>query len=367
MPAETSSRARVNAPFFLSHLLLLSCSEMPEDSPTPEVPIERISLTSNFQVGGLALLHADGTVSAAQTVLHGDAVAREAFGLLYVVNRLGGDNIQVLDPAADFATIQQLSVGAGSNPQDIAVVSSQQAFVAAYNRSALLEVDLSTGALLRELDLSSFAADDPDGYPELSSVLLVEDRLVVALQRLERTSSGYIPLGDSYLVQLDVQSGQVLRSLRLAYANPVGLLKAGTDGLLRVPLSGRFGVVGDGGVELIEPRALTSLGVLVDEQTLQGDVLAVTGAQPLYVVTGQDSVGMDARTALLRWDGDGIETLLQSNGWHLWDVEADANGVVWCTDRNLKAPGVWKLSPEDSTPVFTAFGAEVLPPTWWSG
>ena len=52
--------------------------------------------------------------------IHSDAVAVAHGGLIYVVNRLAADNVQVLDPGAGFATVLEFSVGGGSNPQNIA-------------------------------------------------------------------------------------------------------------------------------------------------------------------------------------------------------------------------------------------------------
>ena len=43
-----------------------------------------------------------------------DPVVRQHGNLIYVVNRLYADNIQVLDPDLDFDTILEFSVGAGA-------------------------------------------------------------------------------------------------------------------------------------------------------------------------------------------------------------------------------------------------------------
>ena len=64
--------------------------------------------------------------------------ARWHDGLLYVVNRFGQDNVQVLNPAQGFATVQQFSTGAGSNPHDIAFASPVKAYVTRYELADLL-------------------------------------------------------------------------------------------------------------------------------------------------------------------------------------------------------------------------------------
>src|SRR5262245_1085421 len=75
-----------------------------------------------------------------------DAVLRSFSGLIYAVNRFNFDNIQVIDPANGFATIQQFSVGNGSNPTDIALVSPTKAYVARYGSADLWIVNPQTGA-----------------------------------------------------------------------------------------------------------------------------------------------------------------------------------------------------------------------------
>ena len=75
-----------------------------------------------------------------------DPKVRHALGRHYVINRFLGDNIQIIDPAT-FQTIRQFSTGAGTNPQDIAVVSDTKAYVTAYDGTDLLIVNPTTGAI----------------------------------------------------------------------------------------------------------------------------------------------------------------------------------------------------------------------------
>src|SRR5262249_6625348 len=121
--------------------------------------------------------------------VHQDAVVRTFGDLLYVVNRFQADNIQVLDPANNFQTIAECSVGPGSNPHDIAFVSASEAYVTRFGRPELYIVNPSVGFdcshfVLDSIDLSPWA--DADGYPEMDQMAIVGDRLYVSLQRLDR-------------------------------------------------------------------------------------------------------------------------------------------------------------------------------------
>ena len=54
---------------------------------------------------------------------------------------MGGDNIQILDPENDFSTVRQFSVGAGSDPHDILVLSPTKAYVTRYNTNVIWIVE----------------------------------------------------------------------------------------------------------------------------------------------------------------------------------------------------------------------------------
>ena len=98
--------------------------------------------------------------------IHSDAVARWHDGLVYVINRLGADNIQILDPENDFSTLSQHSAGNGTNPKDIAFVSPNKIFVSRYDSNELLIMNTITGEITGSIDLSSLA--DSDGLCEMA-------------------------------------------------------------------------------------------------------------------------------------------------------------------------------------------------------
>src|SRR5438552_1183735 len=87
-------------------------------------------VTSDFQSGSFSVVNLDTrAVSEDVAGVWSDATLRWYDGKVYVVNRAGQDNIQVIDPAASYATVFQFSTGAGSNPQDIAFEAPTRALV----------------------------------------------------------------------------------------------------------------------------------------------------------------------------------------------------------------------------------------------
>lgn len=368
-------------------LVLIACTSGADEtpSPTPQPP-SLMTLTSNFQVGGEAGIVPPTLVNNGVSVLHADAVARSFGGKVYVVNRLGADNIQLLDPTQNFKTLSQFSVGAGTNPQDIAVVSAERAYVALYNEAYLLVVNPQTGATLGTIDLAPWSLEDPDGLPEASSLMVVDEQLFVTLQRLERASPNYLPTGESTILRIDLRSDTVTGALPLAFDNPFGLMRLEADGtsvLLAEP-----GVVGnpyDGGVERIDLVQFQSMGTVLSEAEVQADVLRAVqdgDAGLMVLLSERQSDGSDnTRWSRLELPGAGTygvrstpagaipppleEVLLEPSGFVLWDLLQTPEGDWWVTDRTLKAPALWSLSSQSgSAPTAIPFGADLLPPTW---
>lgn len=141
--------------------------------------------------------------------VHTDAACRYFNDKVYIVNEMGRDSIQVLDPDYNFVTTQEFSVRADStddsNPHDIVPCGNGHACVTRYGDDELWIVDLDTGDKLAEVDLSDYGYDG--NVPCMHTMYYDEanSRVFVALQRL--TSSFKVPTdGYSSVVVLDVSS-----------------------------------------------------------------------------------------------------------------------------------------------------------------
>src|SRR5262249_21174294 len=165
-----------------------------------------IVIATDFETGevatvGMGRSHA---VAFPDAPIHSDAIVRAAFGRAYVVNRLLGDNIMVLDPRRGFEPRLECSVDPGSNPHDIALVDPRKAYVTRFGRSGLWVVDPGVSSCERfhrgTIDLGRFA--DADGLPEMDQMAVVGDQLFVSLERLDSVHQ-FAPAGRSWLVTID--------------------------------------------------------------------------------------------------------------------------------------------------------------------
>ncbi|MYA21547.1 MAG: T9SS type A sorting domain-containing protein [Gemmatimonadetes bacterium] len=236
-------------------------------------------ITTDFSTGSTAFLAANAAEAEVNLLgIHSDAVGHYHDGRIYIVNRLGQDNILVLD-AMDLRTpLTQFSVGNGANPHDIEIVTPDRAYVTRYETASLLIVNPQDGAELGEIDLSAFA--DADGLPEVSQIVRVGDRLYLSCQRLDR-NSGWGPVDVSYLIVVDLATDTLvdvdpdaegMQGIALSVANPNSMVVIGEQIAVGVVVG-----FGDraGGVEIVDTATNRSLGLVVSEEDLGGDITSM--------------------------------------------------------------------------------------------
>ena len=318
-----------------SLLLVTACAPTPERDPA--IRGDLFVLTTDFETGAFSIVDS-GTGEAAVNVglVHSDATARVRGDRVYVVSRLGQDNVTALDVGDRYAVLWQASTEPGSNPQDIAFASDRKAYVSRLERTGLLVLDPETGATLGAIDLASLA--DADGFPEPAAMLEVGDRIVVAVERLDRNDA-YRPSGPGALAVIDPATDRLERTIALTAANPYGDMAIGPDGRLLVAEAGAFGEL-DGGIEAVDVAAGTAHGLLLDEATLGGDVTA-------FAVVEDGSVWLVVSDAsfvksVVRWDpADGSRRTIVAGTSLLLPCVVPIPGprVVVC-DRTRESPGL---------------------------
>jgi streptogramin lyase len=327
--------------------------------------------TTSFQEGSYAVVGLDEpravTPSTPQRRIFRDAAARAFDDLVYIVNRLYADNIQILDPADGLRTRLQCSTGNGTNPHDIAVVSRHKAYVTLFEKRELLIVNPSARRdcadfVLGRIDLSSLA--DADGVADMDQMALVGDRLYVSLQRLDITSVLRLPARNGALAVIDTATDTLLGGIELTGTNPFGATKGLTvrDGTLWIAETGEFNVF-DGGIERVDLAAGQASGFAVSEADLGGDVtdFVLVSDRLAYAIVNRPGftnalVSFDPLTRQL------LATHHTGNGFTLFDIELNDRGELWLADRARRAPGLRLFRAADGAPLTSGVLDLGLPP-----
>ncbi|MFO7916089.1 MAG: T9SS type A sorting domain-containing protein [Candidatus Krumholzibacteriales bacterium] len=327
--------------------------------------------TTDYTTGSSSVIRLDGNYTTETDVasVHSDAVSRWYGGLIYVVNRGGADNIQVLDPEDSFSTLDQFSVGNGSNPQDIAFFSATKAYVTRYDSNQLWIVNPSTGAHTGSIDLSSLA--DGDGLCEMDKMIIVGDALFISIQRMDRDNY-WLPEGTSYIAAVDCgadtlidtdNSAAGVQPITLNFANPFSDIQYNRfDGTLLVSSVGIWGV-NDGGVEVIDPEALAVTGTMISESEAGGDINDFEIFSPVMgfaVITNasfnNEVISFNPET------GKKEGTLYSPGAYVINDIEISPGGELFLADQTETNPGIRIYSCCDGSQITGSPISTGLPP-----
>ncbi len=284
-----------------------------------------------------------------------DAVCTYDYGedRVFVVNRYLADNIQIVDPNQGFATVGQYSVGNGTNPHDIRLASHDKAYVSRFESTELLIVHPYTGAVLDSIDLSPLA--DADGIPEMDRMEIVDGKLFVTLNNINHAT--WQPVGPGKVAVIDIATDTLIdtdpgtpgvQPIFLQSPNPYSEIRYSADRQeLVVACLGAWGIL-DGGVEVIDPFALESKGVVVSESDLGGDVTdaLLWGEGKGYAVVLDPAPWPDNYARLVAFSavsGAVIDTLYaqaSGTGSSLAGIEMNTRGELYLCDRDAAGPGV---------------------------
>jgi hypothetical protein len=133
---------------------------------------------------------------------------------VFVVNRFSANNISVYS-AATLLFQEQYGTGAGSNPQDVAVVGDTMYVVGG---PGVVKVELGSGQLLGSIDLAA-AVGDPDGNPDCVTIERVGDKLYVACGLFDFDVT-FAPRGDGKVAIIDTANADAVTTVTLPGLNP---------------------------------------------------------------------------------------------------------------------------------------------------
>lgn len=358
-------------------LLLLGCQDKKEAKSKvltlPETSRNTLLVaTSDYQSGELITVDlVSGKTAKLASGIFSDAVVRSFFedSFLFVVNRLGADNIQWISRNNE-KEMGQFSVGRLSNPQDIAVVDRNTAYVSRLASDRLLKINPFTGQTLKEIDLFELAefkiksSTDSDGFPEMTWMKLWKGQLLVLLQRLNSTE-GYTPSDRSQIAILNLEDDRAHKIIDLGNTNPVTRLTE-WKGQLVIGEAGALGAL-DGGIELFDDT-LNSRRTVATERQLGGDIidcLIVNSTQGVAIVV-KGVYENSPQTQLVSFSlatGEIGEVLKNTGRFSLHQLVADEDrGLFYVADRDPKSPGIWVYDSNSLKPLSDFHYDVGLPP-----
>jgi hypothetical protein len=199
----------------------------------------------------------------------GSTVLASSGRFVYAVSRTEG-LITEIDTATGESR-EVTALGESSQLEDIAVVDAVTAFLTRRNSGRLLRLNLSDGATAESADLSSFA--DGDGNPDLGGMFAFEGRLFVQIRRTNQDAPnlfappafiGVVDVTTEALVDADLVLDGV-QAIELEGTAPKHRMQL-VPGTRTLAVSATGGFFDEGGIEIIDLDALTSLGLAIREE-----------------------------------------------------------------------------------------------------
>ena len=296
-----------------------------------------------------------------------DPVIRHIGDKVYVVNRFVGENVTILD-AHDLSPIDQISTGAGSNPQDVAVVGDKL-YVPAMGTTGVVVLN---GGQATTIDLGGLLGD-PDGKPDCITAYAVGTKVFVACSLLDQNFS---PRGPGKVAVIDATTDHAT-ALTLPEKNPAGFFQKSPDtsvfqGDLLLSTVPSFDVFNMGCIARVPVDGTTAptCATALTNAALGGFVngIAVGSDAKLYLAVVVDKNFATQSGKLRAFDmtqGMLMPTAMSGTSEMITDLAACPDGEVVAIDSTMNASGVRVF--KDGTERTTMPLSLGLPPIFSSG
>jgi hypothetical protein len=229
-------------------------------------------ILSVLDVGTLTM-HQD----VSSEIVGGDPFVKMLDNSLYIINRTE-NNVTVLD--TQFRFVGQLGTGAGSNPQDVAIVNNKL-YIPALGSAGVIVGQLGS-LTTTTIDLNA-AVGSTDGKPDCVGVAASGNDLYVTCENLV----GFVPATVGKLVVIDTTTDTVRTHIDLPVKNPQNLIVSMLDHSLVVSSYDKA----TGCTMKITPGPTPTATCLV-----QNSALATGGAEPTHIGTDGTKIWFAATT-----------------------------------------------------------------------
>lgn len=295
----------------------------------------------------------------------------------YRIERFRGDNISKFsldDPSTPIWNYSTLDADddISGNPQDIIFASESRAFVLRYGKATAWEVNPTAGTpaefKLGEIDLSAY--DDGDGSPEMTTGVIVDNKLFIAMQRqvMWIPTDAYVAVFDlDDLSEIDtLHAGDELAGIPLGIKNPGKIEYNPGTGLIYVQGIGNYDSdTFDGGIATIDPDSYTTEVLIDDDSTDNGGIGKISG----FTIVDQDKGylvnyagwGDNTLYSFNPQTGDIDSTAVDGSLSHIFidDIAVDNQGILWVSNQTLLAMTL--IDSADDSIVESAISTQMSP------
>lgn len=231
--------------------ILTGCLVDPEESGGGK-PGNVFVCESDFQTGALSWIDSENeTLKSGEVPVYSDAVIRNYDGYVYILERMGADNVIKYDPSAEEEerVLYQTHLGDNWNPQDIEFISATKAYIANMNEPEITVFNPATGNVIDAIDISEYTVNpDENSSPYANAIALYEDRLYVLLQRRD----GFTPAEPTLILSVNTENDRIEEDENITCTFKNGYDIICVDGILYVTNPGSSAETGDGAIEKID-------------------------------------------------------------------------------------------------------------------
>lgn len=280
---------------------------------------------------------------------------------LYVLERMGADNITKLNPKeleekVEKAVVWQIPLDDGANPTDVAF-SGENAWVALQNADSLVRISTKDGKISKSIKTTDFAYEG-ETSPYVADIELNDGKLYVLMQRYMLDPATWATTYPKGLLAIyDASTGDLKDTVQLLKKNPTAMTFF--DGSLYVASQGEYNAAY--GTDADEERGIEKVNLaekkselIVSGKTLGGGIYAFAAEHGIAYAAIYRSYGDVplAKIDLAAKTASTVEGIADAEG-----SLAVKGGVVYVGDRSFGAEKVFVVKDGKASAVETVEGA----------
>lgn len=338
-----------------------SSSVAEESSSSVENAVTAVVFGSDYKSGELRWIDKDGKLSKKSVSFFQDSKVIANGSDLYVLERMGADNITKLNPneleeKAEKAVTWQTSLDDGANPTDMAF-SGENAWVALQNADSLVQISTKDGKISKSIKTTKFAHEG-ETSPYVTDIELNDGKLYVLMQRYTMDPTTWVTTYPAGLLAIyDASTGDLKDTVQLLKKNPTAMTFF--DGSIYVASQGEYNDAY--GTDADEERGIEKVNLsekkselVVSGKTLGGGIYAFAAEEGIAYAAVYKAYGNVplAKVDLAAKKVSTVEGIADAEG-----SLAVKGGVVYVGDRSFGAEKVFVVKDGKATAVESVEGA----------